>query len=282
MQVMDLQRFAEEQGAGAAPASADTGVGSTEAPQETGAEMSAFQQLINGDGKAEYEAEVGRRIDAAIRERFKNQRDWQAEKRQYSSIMQELGSKFGVDPSDAAGIYTKLTDDLSMYREEADKNGVTPEVQREIHRMKAENQRLREAERATEQERAMDAHVRNIAQQAAKMKEAFPDFDLKTEMQNPRFVRMTSPGVGLSVEDAYFAIHGREIQRQTMQYTAQQAAQRVASSVRAGASRPMENGMQRQNPVNMGVDIAHMDKKTRAEYRDRIRRGEKINFRDMI
>ncbi len=68
-----------------------------------------------------------------------------------------------------------------------------------------------------------------------------------------------------------------------MQYAAQQAGQKIAASVRAGASRPMENGMSRQQtPVNMGVDIANMDKATREQYKKRIKNGELINFVDKI
>jgi hypothetical protein len=88
--------------------------------------------------------------------------------------------------------------------------------------------------------------------------------------------------VGLSVKDAYYALHGEEIAQSGMRYAAQQAGQRIAASVQAGASRPRENGVQSPGPVNMAVDIRNMDKKTRAEYARRIRNGELINFVDKV
>ena len=44
----------------------------------------------------------------------------------------------------------------------------------------------------------------------------------------------------------------------------------------------MENGLQSQQPVNMAIDIKHMDKKTREEYARRIRNGETIDFVNRI
>ena len=50
----------------------------------------------------------------------------------------------------------------------------------------------------------------------------------------------------------------------------------------AGASRPRENGLDPAGSVHQGVSVQGMDRKTRAEYRRRIRSGEKINFMDQV
>lgn len=278
MEKLNLQLFADEQGAAASAGVDTSGQAAGQAAEQTQQQLTPFQQMIQGEGKAEYEQAVGQRVQQAIAQRFKNQKDMQAELNQSRAIMAELGKKYQMDPRDVKGIYTKMTDDLDQYREEADKEGMTPEAVRTMHRLQNEAQRAREeAAMATEQMRTQQ-HFRSLAEQAEQLKQTFPSFDLMKELENPRFLRMTSPSVGISVKDAFYAIHGEEIQKQTMQYTAQQAGQRIAASVQAGASRPMENGMTRQNPVNMGVDIAHMDKKTRAEYAKRIKNGEIIDF----
>ena len=125
-------------------------------------------------------------------------------------------------------------------------------------------------------------HFESLSRQGEALRGAFPGFDLMQEMRNPSFVRLTAPGTGVSVKDAFYALHGEEIQRDSMRYAARRAGERLAASVQAGASRPLENGMNQPGPVNLGVDIRGMDKKTREEYRRRIHSGETINFTDKV
>ena len=281
---LDLQLFADDAGETAESSGGDvTGAEIQQAPGGDGGQQTAtFQDLIAGQYKQEYEAAVGQRVNSAIQARFKNQRNLQQQLDGVAPIMRELAAKYGVDAQDVKGIYAKMTDDLSLYQKEADELGTSPEIVRNMHRLQAENQRVQAENQRFTQEAQMQQHFRTLSEQAEQMKQQFPGFDLMAEMQNPRFARMTSPQGGMDVKTAFYAVHGEEIARNGMQYAARQAAGNVAASVRSGASRPVENGMQRQAPVSMGVDIAHMDKKTRAEYRRRIANGELINFTDKI
>lgn len=242
------------------------------------AQITPFQQMIQGEGKAEFEQAVGQRVQQAIAQRFRNQKDWQGQINGMKPIVDWAAKRFGVDPTDYKGIYAKATDDLSQYQEEADRQGMTPEAVRTMHRLREENEQIKAEQAQSQEQQQLEAHWKSLAQQADELKATFPNFDLMRELDNPAFVRMTSPGVGMSVKDAFWAIHHDEIQKATMQYTAQQAGQRIAASVRAGASRPAENGMGRQNPAQMGVDISKMDRKTQEEYARRIKNGEIIDF----
>ncbi len=151
-------------------------------------------------------------------------------------------------------------------------------------RVQEELKRVREAEagqeKETRKEAALRRHFARLTKEAEELKKTFPDFDLTREMKNPAFVRLTAPETGVSVKDAYYAIHGEDIQRESMMYAALQASRRIAASVQAGASRPVENGIQGSAPVVIGVDIRGMSKKQREEYRRRIHSGEIVNFRD--
>lgn len=278
---MDLQRFADEgmpaegggdvttEGSGSM-VNPNAGTGNQNHP--------SFDDLIKGEYKEDYD----RRVQAAIQQRFRNQTDLKAKMRAYDPIMQTLGQKYRLDPSDVEGITKRLTDDDSLYAEEANRMGLPVETVKTMKKLEAENKRLTETQQQNAEEAALQQHFAKISQQAEELKADFPGFDLMTELQNPRFARMTSPDVGISVRDAYYAIHGEEIQKQSMQYAARQAGQRIAASVRSGAARPRENGMGKQVSAPMGVDVAHMDPKARAEYRRRIMAGEDINFRDKI
>ena len=158
--------------------------------------------------------------------------------------------------------------------EEAVGQRIQAAIQQRFRRQEAEARPVRQAQ----DNPALRRHFRELTRQAEALKRVFPDFDLMREMQDPAFVRLTAPGTGIGVKDAFYALHGEEIQRDSMRYAALQAGQRIADSVRAGASRPVENGMQTPSPVRMGVDIRNMDKKQREEYRRRIRSGESIDF----
>ena len=277
---VDLQLFAEDQGAMGETGGDVTGQDAQGGQQP---EQAAQETGVSFATREAYEEAVGQRIQAAIQQRFRNQKDLQGQIQGYQPIMQALGAKYGVDPGNVQELVKRVTDDDDLYAEEASRQGVTPQFLKTMKKLEFENQQLRAQEQQSAEERALQQHWAKLSQQAEQMKQQFPEFDLMAELKNERFRRMTAPDVGISVHDAYYAIHGADIQRQSMQYAAQQAGQKIAASVRAGASRPMENGMSRQQtPVNMGVDIANMDKATREQYKRRIKNGELINFVDKI
>jgi len=275
---MELQRFADEGGmeGGMDAGMADAGAEGQQADAgESGGET--FEELIKGRYKDEYQ----QHMQAAISRRFKNQRD---REKQFSTIAQTLGQKYGVDPKDYEGIAKRLTDDDSLYADEANRLGLPVSTVKRMKQLEAENRNFQAEQQQSREEAALQEHFRRISQQAEELKQTFPAFDLMTEIRsNPRFARMTSPQIGMSVKDAFYAIHGEEIRQQTMQAAAQQAGQRLAASVQAGAGRPVENGIRGGMPMQMGVDIAHMDRKTREDIRRRIHQGEAgIDFRSKL
>ena len=248
MEKMNLQRFAEGNDAALEASSAEKDR-EEERGNDTGTagEKVPFRRLIEGEYKQEYEDAVSQRIQAAIQQRFRNQQDAKAQLEAYQPMLDAMKARY----------------DLAS-------------------RMDSSTQTRESSAAAQRRDAALRQHFAGLSEQAKEMAQAFPDFDLMREMRDPRFLRMTAPGSGISVKDAFFAVHGEELQKDSMRYAAQRAGERIAASVQANASRPMENGMGNQRPVHLRVDIEHMDKKTREEYRRRIRNGEEINFRDKI
>lgn len=237
-------------------ANAGNVTGGEGAMERSAGERVPFQRLIENEYRQDYEAAVSQRIQAAIQQRFRNHQDYKAKWETYQPVLDALKERYGgesVQPVEMAA------------------------------RLRAETARSRTAQ-ANQNARdwATRKHFGELNRQAEELKKAFPDFDLMREISNPAFLRLTAPGSRMSVKDAFYAIHGEEIQRDSMRYAAKRAGESIAASVRAGASRPMENGLQGQSAVTLGIDIAHMDKKTRQQYRQRIRSGEEINFRDKI
>lgn len=274
-----LQLFAEETGGAGADVSAgaETAAAQEQTQQQSGDD---FQTLISGQYKQQFEDAVGKRVQDAIGRRFRNQQDLQKRLDGYAPIMTALGGKYGLDPGDVEGIAKKLTDDDSLYAEEASQRGLPVQTLKAMRQLEAENKRLNALRQQSAEDQALHQHYYKLVTEAQQLQQTFPDFDLFKEMeQNPRFARMTAPGVGMSVQEAFYALHGQDIQRQSMRYAAQQSKQQIAASVRSGASRPMEGGMQSGQQAPMAIDPSKMSRKQLKEIADRVRAGERITLK---
>ena len=90
----------------------------------------------------------------------------------------------------------------------------------------------------------------------------------------PNSISSSWPMVGLSVEDAYYAIHHREITGAA----AQAAAEMIGNSVQAGRNMPNENGsVQRGTPVGGFRPLGELSPEERKLRMDLIRSG-KLRF----
>lgn len=122
-------------------------------------------------------------------------------------------------------------------------------------------------------------HFRDLERQGAALARLIPGFDLKKELRNPVFARLTAPGSGLGVEDAFFAVHRRELQAAAMERSAQRTAQKLARSIQAGQLRPRENGAEQSAAVT-GFDYRHATREQREALKRQIReasaRGQKV------
>lgn len=123
---------------------------------------------------------------------------------------------------------------------------------------------------------ALERHYAGLCRQARELGQRVPDFDLQKELANPMFLKLTGPHVGLSVEDAYVAVHHREL----AQAIARGARQELANSIRAGSSRPVEHGVETQAPAVTGFDYQHASRSQREAFKKQIlqahARGEKV------
>lgn len=244
-----------------------------EAPQEQ-PKKASFTELIKGEYKKDYE----QHMKSTLAERLKGRDADRQKAEQMEPILAALAQKYGKEAQDLAGIAQAVQADNSLYEDEANRMGVPVDVFKNMKTLEAENQRMKAAQQKSAEERALHEHFQKIATQAEEMKQAFPGFDLQAELQNPLFMKWTSPQYGMSVKDAYFAIHHDEIQKATMQYAGQRATQQVAASVQAGARRPQENGMQGVGSAMIKSDPGTWSKADRAEVRRRVRDGADIRL----
>lgn len=241
----------------------------TQAPAQ---EKASFADLIKGEYKQDYE----QHMKSTLAERLKGRDADRQKAEQMEPILAALAHKYGKDAQDLAGIAQAVQDDNSLFEDEANEMGIPVEVFKNMKTLESENQRMKAEQQRNAEESALRQHYQRLATQAEDMKQAFPGFDLQAELQNPLFMKWTSPQYGMSVKDAYFAIHHDEIQKATMQYAGQRATQQIAASVQAGARRPQENGMQGVGAALIKSDPSTWNKSDREEVRRRVRNGEDV------
>lgn len=196
--------------------------------------------------------------------------------------LEVLARKHNLDMEniDYKALSKAVHDDDAYYEDKALEMGVDIATARQIDQDERGTARKQRAEERTVEQQRIISHIKSLEQQGKAMKAVFPNFDLATELKNPVFARMTSPNVGVSVEDAYYAVHRKEIQAAAMQVTAQKTAENLSNAIQAGSRRPVENGTSSQAASVSKFDYRNASPEQRAALKQRIRdaaaRGEKV------
>lgn len=261
----------------AGQAAADTTEGTQ--TQEQTAEPT-FDELIGKGGK--HEKDFNKAVQKILQPRLKKNQD---RLNSYEPIMQLLGQRYniaaGEEGIDAGALMTALEDDRKYYEDRAYREGVTPETLMMQDKLKRQQEMINARQQAEQQEAQTRSRYMALQQQAVELQASMPGFDLETEMQNPRFMRMVMGNV--PVKDAYFALHHEEImaaQRQQQMAAAntavQQARQMTANAIAAGQMRPVENGNAGNAPAQHITSPKNLTKQMREEVRRRVKNGEKI------
>ena len=112
-------------------------------------------------------------------------------------------------------------------------------------------------------------HIRGLEAQAAEMQKDFPDFDLRQALQDPVFLQLTAPGTGISVEDAYYALHRRQI----MDTSARQTREKVVQAIQSGSRRPLEAGTDSQAPSMTTFHYSSASREQRDAFKKELRRA---------
>ena len=300
--MLNLQLFAE--GAGAGDGGTAQGQGATEAaalPQTKGAKSNPladvkygiqeeaapaaevqqtavpdrnaeFERLIKGEYKDLYDA----KMQDTIQKRLKSSKETVDKYNELTPTLEMLAKKYGVDASDIQALNKAIQEDDSYYEEEALEKGISVQQLKEIRRMERENANLKaQMEAAQRQENGKKLYAAWM-QQADEAKKVYPSFDLRAEMNNPKFLDLLKSNI--DVRTAYEVLHKDDIIRGAMQFTAQAVESKLAKKVASNGSRPSENGMSSQSAAVVKSDVSQLSKADRAEIIRRVQRGEKIRF----
>ena len=222
--------------------------------------------------------EYNKQMQAVIQARLRSAKGAEETLGKLTPALEVLARQHGLDPAnpDYDALAKAINDDESYYEDKALEMGVDVATARKIDQEERDTARQ---QRTIEQERNQQ-HIMKLIQQEEAMKKVFPNFDLRTELQNKVFARMTSPQVGISVEDAYYAVHHKDLQSASMQVAAQKTAQKISNDIQAGRRRPSENGTSGQAPSVTTFDYSKASPEQRAAFKQYLRseaaKGRKV------
>ena len=219
--------------------------------------------------------EYNQQMQAVVKSRLKAAGAAEEALAKLTPALKVLARKHGIDTAsmDYDAIAQAINSDDANYEEKAMEMGVSVDTLRSMDQRKFEEEQ--------QQKQKLQEHFRSLEQQGEALKKVFPNFDLRAELQNPAFARMTAPGTGImSVEDAYKAVHRKELEAAQSQVIAQQTAQKISNAIQAGSRRPDENGTSGQSASVTAFNYAKASKAQRDALKQQIRaaaaRGEKL------
>lgn len=185
------------------------------------------------------------KMRAVVQSRLKDAKDSQAKLQTLAPALELLQQRYGTDPGDHAALAQAIVQEQQA----------------------GKRQQLQQ-------------HLATLTQQAAQLKQVFPDFDLAESMRDPVFARLTAPGIGLSLEDAFYARNHRQLQEAAVQVAARQTAKAFSNALAAGSHRPREHGTDPQAGSVAVFDYRSATPQQRNDLKNRIRlaaaRGEKV------
>ena len=226
--------------------------------------------------------EYNKQMQSVVQSRLRSAKNAEESLTKLTPALELLARKHNLDPTnmDYDALAKAINEDSDYYEDKALEMGVPVETAMKIDQQERETARNRVQAERTLQEQKFQEHIQKLEQQGEALKKVFPSFDLRTELQNPTFARMTAPNVGLSVEDAYYAVHRNEIQIAAMQATQQTTAKKISNAIQSGSRRPDEAGISSQAPSVTTFNYRTASRDQREALKKRIRdaaaRGEKL------
>ncbi len=237
-------------------------------------ERKAFKDIID-----EYGDEAKDYMNKAFSKRLSKYKGIEQENAKMKEILDLQNMRYGLDTDSKTYLddyMSAVQNDTKIFEDKAMEAGMTVD---EFVKVKRAEQIINENNRR-EQMRRQDeftqAHVRSLIQQAEKLQSEFPNFNLENEIANPQFKKLVDPpelgGAGLSVKNAFFALHNGDIMKATMNNAVNQAAISTANAVQYNKTRPSEGGLSSAQTVTVKENPANYKLEDFQRIRDEFRR----------
>lgn len=257
---------------GIQPTTASESESSAAKVTETEDRNAKFEELIKGEYKDLYD----QRMQETIQKRLKGTKETVDKYNELTPTIEMLAKKYGVDASDIKALTKAIEDDDSYYEQEALEKGISVEQLKEIRKLEKENAEFKRQREEQNRKENADRVYADWMRQADNLKAVYPSFDIKAEMQNPKFIDLLRNNI--DVRTAYEVVHKDDIISGAMQFAVKTAEQKITNKIIANGSRPSENGNASQGGAVAKSDVSQLTKADRAEILRRVARGEKISF----
>lgn len=251
--LLGLQFFADE---GAENGGSQTGVEDAAAEQnstENGDADAEFNELISGKFKQQFT----KKTQAIIDRRFKQTKALEDYKNRMSPIINSLMEQQGL----TEGEEEKLLESFSKV--------ITPET---APPTEAKTQK-------SEENRKVDLRKRvgGWFKEAEKLKEVYPDFDLRNEFRSDKLFGTLVMG-GAPIKAAFETVHRDELLSGAMAYTADKVRQQVVKGIEAKGRRPVENGVTSESAIVTAIDVNSLTSKDILKILKQVENGQQISF----
>lgn len=241
-----------------------------------------FDELIKSD---KFKGAYGKKVAAALSERFKNQTDATAEAEKYKSAISQLAGRYGKNADDIEGIIAAISADDELLEGEALETGKSVEALRSEKRIRAEKEAskkeiedLKAKVTAYENREKATADAHRWMQEAKSTVEIYKDFDLRTELTNPNFLKYLQRD-GMSVTEAYEHAHMKEIMASQLKAVERRAEEIAAAAVRANLGRVREGAYNaRRSNDAPRIDVRNMKDEDFAKIEEMLANGEDVTL----
>lgn len=250
-----------------------TGVQSTSNTLEE--KQRAYREMIEGEYKDLYTQDIQRIINA----RFRQTKALEKQVAEAKPLIDMMMQRYDIQDGGVDKLRQAVEEDNRFWSDVAEAAGLSVEQYKAFQKLKWDNAEFLEQERNRRNREAADEQFARWAQQEQELKALYPNFDLKTELENEQFRFLISNAKSpVPLRHAYEVIHMDEIKESVARMQAQATQKQVVDSIRAKGARPAENGTTSQSAFQVRDDVSKLSKKDLAEINRRIMRGERITF----
>lgn len=245
-----------------------------ETPTGETSQRKAFKDVIN-----EYGDEAKEYMNNAFSKRLSKYKGIEEENAKMKEILGLQNIRYGLDTESKSYLddyMSAVQNDSKIFEDKAMEAGMSVDEYMKVQRAEQIIRDNDRREQMRKQDELTQNHVRNLVEQSEALKSEFPNFNIENEIANPQFKRLVDPpelgGAGLSVRNAFFALHNSDIMKATMNNAVNQAAINTANAVQTNKNRPSENGLSSAQTVTVKENPANYKLEDFQRIRDEFRR----------
>lgn len=231
---------------------------STKAEESTEPKKLSYMDLIKSD---DYKEEHQAYMDKTIKDRFKKYDGMEERNKKMAGILDSIALKYNLDTKSDSyldELEKAVNSDDSYIEDFAMEKGISNDEARSQITLQRKLDSYEEEKRLREAEERKNARTQRLFMGAEKCKQMYPSFDLDTEMQNEKFVKICM-ATNEDVLAAYEACHHDEIMKAYGQKATIVANQQISNSVANNQKRPLENGIQGSASAIVTKDYTRMN-----------------------